>query len=128
MTDDAQRPLTEEERTRIHEARRNGGLCAACGREFAGDETVWLDRVVTGTKAGRRRTPIVSQVPVGEECASPAFRAAMAGTEPKPCVGCGRGVYARYVHPWRRVVACSRRCAQRGIRVRARAARRKGSE
>ena len=123
MIDDGRRPPTEEERVRIRTARRDGGLCAACGRGLAGDETVWLDRAVTGTKAGWRRTPIVSQVPVGEECASPAFRAAMAGTEPEPCAGCGRGVYYRAGHARRRRAACSRRCGLVAGRARAKESR-----
>lgn len=47
MTDDAQRPLTEEERARIQEARRSGGLCARCGRTLGADEPVWLELATT---------------------------------------------------------------------------------
>ena len=44
MSDAERRPLTEEERARLHEARYRGGLCAACGRALAESEAVRIER------------------------------------------------------------------------------------
>ena len=112
MSDDARRPLTEEERARIFEARRNGGLCGLCGRVLAADEPVWMERLVTDTW-GWRRSPIYSLTPVGAECVSAAFRAATQGADPEPCITCARGVYYRTADARRRWAACSRRCRSR---------------
>ena len=121
--DDARRVLTRAARPRLFEARGMCGLCGLCGRALTEGEPVWIDRLAADGEGGAARW-----VPLGAECVAPAFREAMAGREPAPCAGCGRGVYARYVHPRRRRVTCSRRCAQRATRVRTRAARRRGSE
>ena len=107
MSDDAPRPLTEEERARIFEARYDGGLCGRCGRRLVVGETVWKERVDVDATGGNLRW-----VPVGAECASPAFRAETEGKEPEGCVGCGRGVYDRTPHALRRRVYCSYRCGR----------------
>ena len=112
MTDDAPRPLTEEEVARIYEARKSGGLCGLCGRALAAGETVWMERLVVGTW-WKYRSPTYSVAPVGAECASAAFRASTAGIEPEPCVTCGRGVHYRSRHHRRLRATCSGRCAGR---------------
>ena len=120
MTDDARRALTNEARDRVQEARRRGGMCGLCGRALAADEPVWIERLpVYGAGSPRWWAPL------GGECASPAFRAEVAGTAPAPCVSCGRGVYYRSAHPRRRLAFCSRRCEDRHHNARAYRARRK---
>ena len=109
MTDDARRVLTEEERARIQEARRNGGTCAGCGRVLGPDETAWVVRFdVYGD--GRAYW----HAPVGEECVAPAVLGVTEGTTPEPCAGCGRGViyYPSGYRP-RSVALCSKRCSSR---------------
>ena len=121
MSEDARRALTEEERARAQAAKTRGGLCGRCGRALAEGETVWIERVPVGRPYGRR--PAVWWVPVGGECASPAFRAEVEGREPAPCVGCGRGLFYRRADSRRRAAVCSRRCGQRAARTRAKEAR-----
>ncbi len=117
---DARRVLTEEERARIQEAKRNGRLCALCGRALAEGETIWLEWIaIHGEYGGVSRW----LAPVGAECASPAFRTATEREQPEPCAGCGRGVYYHSTSPRRRVVLCSRRCAGRVARARLKEAR-----
>ena len=115
MTDDAPRVLTEEERARAQAARARGGMCALCGRALAPDEPVWIERVGAYGDGGA-----YWRVPVGRECASPAFVSEPEGAAPAPCVGCGRPVYSRSTHPRQRVAACSRRCRERYHNARAR--------
>ena len=118
MTDDAPRVLTEEERARAQAARARGGMCALCGRALAPDEPVWIERVGAYGDGGA-----YWRVPVGRECASPAFVSETEGTTPAPCDDCGRGVYARYAHPQSRAVTCSRRCRSRAAHRRVQEAR-----
>ena len=120
MSDDARRVLTEEDRARIFEARKGGGLCGLCGWHLAEGETVWVERIVVhGDHGDMARW----QVPLGVECASPDFRAAMEGIEPERCAGCGRGVYYATAYPLRRAVTCSRRCVHRVANARFKEAR-----
>jgi predicted nucleic acid-binding Zn ribbon protein len=109
------RITTEEQRERLHAARRQGGLCSACGREFDAAEPVYWERFVVDVDrfaeaaAGRyRSTP---EAPVGAECASSDFVGELAGREPELCAGCGRPVYYRATHRAHRRALCSRRCA-----------------
>ncbi len=115
MSDDGRRPLTEEERDRIHAARRDGGMCAACGRALVEGETIWFERVDVNADGSA-----YWRVPVGAECLATETLRATCRTEPERCVGCGRGVVHHSGHPLRRVVSCSKRCA-----LNARAPRRK---
>lgn len=114
MSDD-RRPLTEEERARIHVARYRGGMCAVCGRELVEGETVWVQPIDVNADGSA-----YWWVPVGAECIAPETLRATCRTEPERCAGCGRGVIHLSAHSLRRVVSCSKRCG-----VRARAARRK---
>ena len=120
MTDDARRPLNQEERTRIKAARYYGDACSACGRALSGDEPVWIDRLYVGAGYDGRGA-VYWLGPVGRECASPELLRATEGHEPRRCANCRRAVYYRSEHPLRRLVMCSRRCG-----VRAATAQRKG--
>jgi hypothetical protein len=89
-------------------ARVGGGLCAACGRDLAEGEPVWLERIpVPGNPKALLR------VTVGRECASPAFLARTEGQEPEPCAGCGRGVHYGKSNIKRSRALCSTRCVTR---------------
>ena len=120
MSDDARRVLTEEERARIHAARRDGGICALCGRAFVDGETIWMARVAIYGEYGESTR---WRVPVGAECASPELVRATCSAEPERCAGCGRGVYYPFAHPHRRLAFCSKRCAGHYHAARAREAR-----
>ena len=110
MPDDERRPLTEEERARIHAARNRGGMCAACGRALVEGETIWFERVrITGLYGESRPW----WVPVGAECIAPETLRATCDAEPERCLGCGRGIYGLAEDARRRVVSCSTRCAAR---------------
>ena len=107
MSSDARRPLTEEERARVHAARRSGGMCAACGRAFVAGEAIWIESLaVHGEHGGTTHW----QVPVGAECVAPETVRATCTTQPEPCAGCGRGVYYQATRRRRGRVLCSRRC------------------
>ena len=120
MTDDARRPLTEEERARIHAARNRGGMCALCGRALVEGETIWMERLAVRDEYGGTT---YWRVPVGAECIAPETLRATCSTEPERCAGCGRGVYYQAEHPRRRLVLCSKRCAGRYRAARAKEAR-----
>jgi hypothetical protein len=115
MSEGRLRVTTEEDRERLHAARRTGRLCAACGRTLGDGETAYLERFLVGARAlsGSQVVTYASDVyaPVGAECASSAFLEQTAGTEPERCAGCGRGVYYRSIRPTRRQALCSKRCA-----------------
>ena len=117
MTDDARGVLTEEERARIHAARKWGGMCARCGRTPAPDEPVWLERTVVG-RSSLGKT-LSWWAPVGRECATPETVRATEGDVSEACGGCGRGVYQVPGHALRRATACSKRCAARASTARA---------
>ena len=113
MSDDRLRIRTEEDRERLHAARYDAGICAACGRPLGTGETVYLERfVVVGSHLWG---------PVGRECTSPEMLARTDGTEPERCVTCGRGVYYRPSGRRRGQATCSRRCAGRAGSARQRA-------
>ena len=118
MGDDSPRPLTEEERVLARTARIDGGVCGWCGKLLAASGAVWVERVDAYATGRTSRW-----VPVGAECASPAFRAETEGEEPERCAGCGRGVYDRSVDARRRRASCSERCAGRHQRARAKEGR-----
>ena len=44
------RIVTEEDRERLHTARRQDGMCAWCGKMLGGDETVYMERCLMGTR------------------------------------------------------------------------------
>ena len=114
--------VTEEQRQQLHAARRNGGFCAACGRDLTQQETVWYERF---TMPGMGATMYLA--PVGAECVSPIFLSGTQGQEPERCAGCGRGVHYPPDTPQpgttRNRVLCSRRCGAH-VTVAKRAAKR----
>jgi hypothetical protein len=113
------RLTTEEERERLHAARRQGGLCAACGRELGAGETVYRERIAIvidrSVGVGMSHYSTVAQAPVGVECASPELLRHVEGTEPERCAGCGRGVYYRSRSSTRRQAICSKLCNSRAV-------------
>ena len=121
-TSDRIDPDDDDERRRalIHVARRDGGLCAGCGRALADDEPVWWARFAL---CGAYGWVSHRWAPVGRECARPEALRATADQEPARCAGCGRRVYYQALHALRRVPACSKRCAGRYQMARAREAR-----
>ncbi len=120
MTDDARR-LTEQERARIHAAKRDGGTCALCGRFFVEGETIWMERLAIHHEGGGMT---YWRVPVGAECVSSETIRATCNTEPEHCAGCGRAIYYGATGPGRRRLAlCARRCASRHAQARAKEAR-----
>ena len=108
MTDDARRPLTEEERARLHAVRAQGGICALCGRTLAADEPVWVVRV-DAYGDGRAYW----RAPVGRECAPPGLLSETEGLVPERCAGCGLAMYYLASYPRRRMALCSKRCDYR---------------
>jgi hypothetical protein len=108
--------VTDDDRRRVHAARRDAGVCGACGRTLGVMETVYVERFETV----RSRL----SAPVGKECASHELLASTGGAEPERCVGCGRGVYYRLEYPSRRQATCSKRCTNRAAAARAARGRR----
>ena len=117
MSDDARHPLTDEERARIHTARRNGRLCAGCGRALADGEPVWWAPFILRGLYGRlsRR-----RAPVGRECAPTALLRETEADGPEACLGCGRGVHYGSASRPRDRALCSERCRDRHDLTRAR--------
>jgi hypothetical protein len=105
MSAERLRITTEDDRDRLHAARREARICAACGRRLRAGETVYRERF---TVAGSSLSG-----PVGRECASPEMLARTEGTEPGRCAGCGRGVYHHPDKRRRGQAVCSRLCAGR---------------
>ena len=132
MNEERRRVVTEEEVARLHEARRTGGICAACGRALGAGETVYQEQFLIGAKRLHTNDVLiyasVAVGPVGSECASAALLEQTAGMEPERCAGCGRGVhYREQRRPTRHHAICSRRCSNRAASVR-RAARPKAED
>ena len=118
MTDDERRPLSEAERARAQLARTRGGLCAACGRTFAGDEPVWCLALFVGRGNGPPWA-VYWRVPVGRECVPSDVLREAEGREPGRCGGCGRAVFYAATDRPRRLVSCSLACrgrARAGVR------------
>jgi hypothetical protein len=108
------RVTTEEQRERLHAARRSGRLCAACGRQIGEGETVYIEQFMIPeqlTISGRRTS--AARAPVGVECASPELRQETEGMEPERCAGCGRPVYYRLHRQARHQALSSRACLNR---------------
>ncbi len=116
MSDNPRRLVTDEQRERLHLARRRGGRCAACGKALHPREPVYWQPVVVDidrSALGLRRYTTSREAPVGTECASPAFLDEAAAWPPERCAGCGRGVYYRVPRPGRRRVVCCTYCRNR---------------
>ena len=115
MTDDAHRPLTEQERALGHAATRQGGICGACGRALAADEPIWRVSRVAWLRTGGERVWWV--VPVGAECVSAEVRRESDQREPEGCGGCGRPVYQQPSKQRRIQPFCCTRCRKVAQRV-----------
>ena len=113
--DERRRVLTEEQAERLYRARRHGGLCAACGRDLAADETVYIERFEDAR--GRRTSQLVG--PVGVECSSDALRRAAPRRDPEWCAACGRPMYDRVGHTARTRAVCSQQCRRRAPKLQA---------
>jgi hypothetical protein len=124
MSERRPRIETKEDRDRLHAARHDAGMCAACGRPLDPGEVVYHERfrlVPLLLETGKVLVAAsVVRGPVGRECASPELLARTAGTEPERCVGCGRGVYYGAPRPGRRRALCSERCRWRATATRCR--------
>jgi hypothetical protein len=105
VSDDRLRIETEDERERLHAARRNGGMCAACGRALDDGEPVYIERFVVVRS--------YVHAPVGRECASHGVLARMGQVEPERCIGCERRIYYGRERITRRKAVCSQRCRAR---------------
>jgi hypothetical protein len=107
---------TEEQRERLHTARKNGGQCAGCGRALAADEPVYIEQFTIleqSTISGRRTS--VARAPVGVECAAPEFLQETEDADPEQCAGCGRPVYYHGRRKNRHRALCARPCANRVV-------------
>ena len=107
MSDKRLEVTTDEQRTRFHKLRSQGGQCSACGRPLGPDETVYMERFDMGPVAGRWSSAVAA---VGVECASDRFVEVMEGQEPERCAGCGRPVFYRRPSTRRQQALCSRAC------------------
>ena len=130
MSDDARRSNdtvadvgddAERRRALIHAARARGDTCAGCGRALAAGEPVWWAAFAVRGLYGRRTR---RRAPVGRECAPPELVRATEGREPEPCLGCGRAIRYGVTSSRRRLAICSKRCAGRYRRARAKEERR----
>jgi len=132
MSDGPRLLTTDEQRERLHTARRRGGLCAACGRVLEEGELVYMKRLVidiprpAGERVGGYRATMVA--PVGVECASPAFLTRVEEREPERCAGCDRPVYYSAGHPDRQQALCSRACRSRAANAARHATRERDSQ
>ncbi len=109
----------EEPDAAILKAQKDGGICAACGRELSADEPVWRRRVASRLGWSSHFSEAYRWVFVGRECAAPEAVEASEGATPVACAGCGRGLHVA-VGPGRGVTACSTRCKTAAWRRRSR--------
>ena len=116
MNGQARRLETEEQRERFHQARRVGGMCAACGRSLGPGEPVYIEGF---TDYGG-----IVKGPVGAECAAEGFLADTRDQEPEQCVGCNRPMHYRVTDARRKQAVCSVRCRGRAAVARHRQAAR----
>jgi len=117
---DEPRPMTHEEReAAIVEAKRDGGMCAACGRGLTASEPVYRRRLAAREGWSAYLQPVYCWAFVGRECATPEVREASEDEEPVAYAGCGRDIYHAGAPASRRVVACSQRCRVTIVRRRA---------
>jgi hypothetical protein len=115
MTPHVRHLTTEGQRERFHEARRAGGMCAACGRTLRSDEVVYVEPFTLGPADGWATG---AYGPVGQECAAPEFVMQTVDREPERCVGCSRPMYYRVAHARRQQAVCSRRCRGQSVAAR----------
>jgi hypothetical protein len=130
MSDGVRQITTEEQREQLHDARNRGGRCAACGRDLADDETVYIEKFMVDTRKlvdrGRTGTASSAQGPVGIECASSELLEEAEGKTPERCAGCGRPVVYGAASARRQRALCSKRCSGRAVKARHMAERGEG--
>ena len=110
MRDERRVPNHEEREAAIFEAKKEGGICAACGRVLAADEPVWRERLASRRGWSVYFRPAYRRAFVGRECATPETVEANEGQEPVACLGCGRGIHYAGAPASRRSTVCSVRC------------------
>src|SRR5688500_3524009 len=108
---------TEGQIMLMYQARRQGDLCAWCGKRLDDGETVYIEQFLTGERPSERQGTgahrSIASAPVGSECASPELLKQTEGQTPEPCALCGRGVFYREARSRRQQTICSRRCGSR---------------
>ncbi len=109
MRDERRVVSNDEREAAIFEAKREGGICAACGRALSDDEPVWRQRLASRAGWGPHFRPAHRWALVGRECATPEILEADAGQDPVACLGCGRAMHYLPAHG-RRATVCSHRC------------------
>ena len=109
MSDERRRRTEEEREAAIFEAKKEGGICAACGRVLAADEPVWRERLASRRGWSAYFRPASRRALVGRECAAPETVEESEGREPVACRGCGRGLHYPVARS-RRATVCSTRC------------------
>ena len=109
MSDERRVPNHEEPDAVIMKAQKEGGICAACGRELSADEPVWRRRMASRLGWGSHFRPASRWAFVGRECAAPEVVRESEGGEPAACGGCGRGMHYPVARN-RRATVCSARC------------------
>ena len=114
MNGQARRLETEEQRERFHQARRQGGMCGACGRVLDDGELIYVEEFIDHGGIVRG--------PVGAECVSEEFLYDTKGREPELCVGCSRPMHYRVTHARRQQAVCSMRCRRRAVAAKRRPA------
>jgi len=112
MNDALRRLGTEEQVERFYRARRQGGMCAACGRALADDEAVYIERFTDAR--GRWTNRAIG--PMGAECASTQLRQDTTNREPERCAGCLRPMYYGVESTLRRRALCSQACRHRAVK------------
>ena len=71
MSDERRRPTEEERDATIFVAKKEGGICAACGRVLSTDEPVWQRRLEVRREWGSYFSETHRWAFVGRECAAP---------------------------------------------------------
>ena len=113
MSDDPRRLTTQEAVDRLHQARRRGGECAACGKALGPEEPVYREPVtvdIDRSALGLGRYTAAFEASIGAECASPEFVEEARERPPERCVGCGRPMHYAASKATRTRAVCSRRC------------------
>lgn len=112
VNDEVRRLRTEMQAERLHRARQNGGMCAACGRVLGDDETVYVEAFEDARGKWANRVT----APVGIECVSAELRLATSGRNPERCAGCGRPMYYGVERAGRQRALCCRAFSARAAK------------
>jgi len=115
---DATEPASDAAWERLLEVKRDGGMCAACGRALDVGEPVWRRRVVPRRDWTSYFSEVNGWAFVGRECATPELLRKTERREPVTCAGCGRSMHIAAA-PGPRQRICSFRCRSTAQRRRA---------